>query len=704
VGITSKFRKCKELIRKTDLNMMLSLFLAFLMGRTVLGDALTPFGPAVYAGFRASKMKWSLYTGIAVIAGAATLGQWEHVFFQAVCAAVISVMIKTGRKQKYIEILDPIICGCIVFACRSAIATLFEPDLLLYISAFLEGLCAWIVCMLVVSVFRDHDSGKTPAAGANYQAGLALALLSLGGLSGLSFLGMHLQVLVVMCMTLIAGYLGGPSLGAIAGLAGGLVTCLGGTGEPLMIGLLGVAGLMAGVGGWFGRVESCIGFLSSGLIMTYFMKNGLGGFPNETGLLEQMISCGTMFAMTPSLTQKARQRFSFESWSKPERPARAQIEPYKIRAAAVAHALLEMSSLFSEVTVSSTSEKEEVLYYDIKHLNERVCLNCVQRSYCWEENFGDTFDSVSDLIRQMQVTGRLGAKANGLGLDDRCHRFGEIVSELNHQKEIERLEKRLEATDNETKECLAFQYRCLGQLLSDSRTNPGAVKTRGNPDFVQRIKVSLKGITLAADGSSKPGDMWVRYDLDHGKTLVVLVDGMGKGEVAAKQSKETLEILKSLINCGLDYDSCVSFLNSALFLAWRPDGFVALDCLLIDRVKERVMFHKLGAPPSFIKRQNGNVSVVRGAKPPAGALKDLLCFGTVETVSPGDLIFLVSDGIFRSGLVPSRSEQILMARLSRLKGGSLESQVKAIMGHGVRRKGYTPLDDITVVGIRIDSK
>ncbi len=50
----------------------------------------------------------------------------------------------------------------------------------------------------------------------------------------------------------------------------------------------------------------------------------------------------------------------------------------------------------------------------------------------------------------------------------------------------------------------------------------------------------------------------------------------------AKQSKDAIRLLKSLIDCGLDHTSCISFLNSVLYLAWRPDSFVAIDCLVID--------------------------------------------------------------------------------------------------------------------------
>ena len=111
--------------------------------------------------------------------------------------------------------------------------------------------------------------------------------------------------------------------------------------------------------------------------------------------------------------------------------------------------------------------------------------------------------------------------------------------------------------------------------------DPGRI-TSSSSKKSPSLKLSVKGTTNAASGVEKPGDMWVRYDLDPGRTLLILVDGMGKGEIAAKQSRDAVRLLKSLIDCRLDHTTCISFLNSTLHLAWRPDSFVALDCVVID--------------------------------------------------------------------------------------------------------------------------
>ena len=87
---------------------------------------------------------------------------------------------------------------------------------------------------------------------------------------------------------------------------------------------------------------------------------------------------------------------------------------------------------------------------------------------------------------------------------------------MNHEKEVERLERRLATIDSETAGCLGFQYRSLGQLLSGDKLASG---TGARLASTRPLRLSVKGTTIPASGVDKAGDMWLRYDLDKGKTL-----------------------------------------------------------------------------------------------------------------------------------------------------------------------------------------
>jgi hypothetical protein len=675
--------------------------LSFFLARTVLVGSLTPFAPAVYAGARSAGRPFSTVMGITALLGSATLGRWDLTGYHAVAILLVTLLIKPTKGRKSLALVDAALCAGIVAASRATVVLIVGPTMLSYLAALLEGLCALVVCLLGISAFPEPK--PLVLTEKRSDALLVLVILALGGFGDIVVAGLRVQTVVVMGCTLIAAYIGGPGAGAMTGLSGGLMLSLTAGEEPLIFGLIGVAGLLAGIGGWFGQIEAILGYLASGLLLSIYADSG----PAVTRrFLEQSVACLFIVFANPRVSKRLSSMFPVLSLKTPAaKPVRPDIDPYKLRTAAISHALAEIGSLFAQAAASSAVHVAQAspstgapsvpgTQEMITHVAERACSGCQQRPHCWEADFGQTFESFAALLRKMTVTGRLTSDDDQSGLADKCQRFGEVVAELNHLQEIGRLERRIRTLDDETKECLAFQYRCLGQMLAPARPQEDS-----NRHHKPKLKLTVKGGTVAAEGATKAGDMWTQYHLQSGKTLVVLSDGMGKGEAAFRQSKETLDLMKSLLDCGLDYDSCVSFLNSALFLACRPDGFVAIDCLLIDQATERAYFHKFGAPPSFIKKGDGNVVVVRGTRPPAGALNVIPCLATSEPISPGDCILLVSDGIFRSSPIPARAEHLVVSRLRRQKDSSLDATVRSLLAQGQRPGGGKPPDDVTVVGI-----
>ncbi|HHY11922.1 MAG TPA: SpoIIE family protein phosphatase [Firmicutes bacterium] len=721
--------------------------IAFLLGRVRIITAIAPFGPAFYVSYRTVLGGFSILAASAVLAGAASLGQWGWFVSTAVSIIGITVLTRPESKGNYPRVPDVLIAGFCVFMARVGVGIAAGPSFSMYLSAFIEGLCTMVSGLIFISALHMVSGADRPGSpsGKTVQALVLLSLFAIGGLQGVKLFTLDLGLMVTMAATLALAYAGGPGAGALAGILGGLVACLTGLEGKEIIGQLGIMGVLSGLGGQFGKIEATLGYLSAGLAMSFF--SGSASIIRHR-LLEQIIAAVVIVFIGPGAKSLLLEGISGLNHSirftkRRVDPDAGPMEKGDMGQAAIFSVLSEIGRLFDEAGVAR-SEFEEPVPGDqdlglrggerprgtvlgragrgadkrgsgrslevsaindsdisaIKQLFEKVCQDCGNRAFCWEQHFGETYEGFIGLARKARLTGKLSLYDSSLATADKCGRFREMVIHLNYEKHIDRLAKQLSSIESETIGCLSYQFKCLSQLAANigPGRDTGAMGDKG-PSF----KVSVKGTTIAASGVDKPGDMWVRYDLDAGKTLLVLVDGMGKGEMAAKQSRNAVRLLKSLIDCGLDHQSCISFLNSTLHLAWRPDSFVALDCLVIDAEIERAYFYKLGAPPSFIRKSDGNVLAVRGSKPPAGAVTHVLCYGTSEPVNPGDLIFLVSDGVFRSSPVPARAEHMLMMRLGRLKENALDDCVKSLVNHSLRYQRQTPNDDITVVGALIES-
>ncbi|MGJ8868758.1 SpoIIE family protein phosphatase, partial [Salmonella enterica] len=87
-----------------------------------------------------------------------------------------------------------------------------------------------------------------------------------------------------------------------------------------------------------------------------------------------------------------------------------------------------------------------------------------------------------------------------------------------------------------------------------------------------------------------------------GKYALAISDGMGNGERAHYESSETLQLLKQILQPGIEETIAIKSINSILSLRTSDEIFSTLDLAMIDLQDANVNFLKIGSTPSFIKR------------------------------------------------------------------------------------------------------
>lgn len=659
----------------------------FLLGRTVIARVLYPFGPAMYAGLRVARAPGNLFFALMSILGAGTTGDTRVLLNQTLIVLFVTLLVDPpfARRRRFPQVVGYALSAAATFGVRAVTGSLGGITADAFIIAATEAVSLFFLAAL----FGQASAMLTPDDQPVFskQALVAAGILSIGGLPDVSLFWVNVKALLASAMTLLGAWLTGPGGGAVAGVTGGLITALTSTRTLRIIDYLAVSGTIAGIGGWFGRAEAVAGHLAAGLAMSFFQPA-----PEDirSRLVEQMVASALVIVLPSKLAASIKGVLS----SKNHILRRETLRGTYGYPAPLSRVFKQMAELFSQASLSGDSAsnwaREAILT-----VVDRVCDECPNRLVCWEETFGDTFDALCGLIRGLGITGRVKEDDVPPVLKEKCSKLQEMVMELNHEKEIQSVRLAETKFHNETRECLAVQYAYLGKLLESSGPAPRQVR---KPHLKAKVR---SGAVPGGDGE-EPGDSWVAFDIDSTRTFVGLADGMGKGTPAARQSRDTLAILRLLLESGLDYETSISFLNSSLYLAFRPESYVAMDCVLLDLSSERAYFQKLGAAPSFIRRADGNVVVVKGATPPVGSLTSVPWVNSSERIEDGDVILLVSDGLFRSCPVPERAEQWLVSYLGRLKSDGPESVVRSLLQRGIRRQGGKPEDDITVVAIKVE--
>ena len=212
------------------------------------------------------------------------------------------------------------------------------------------------------------------------------------------------------------------------------------------------------------------------------------------------------------------------------------------------------------------------------------------------------------------------------------------------------------------------------------------------------LAVSVGIAALKKRGEKVSGDKGSYFKTDSGVLCVILSDGMGTGDAAAKDSAQAVQILEKFLRSGADGAAAMKALNSALLLRGGENwGFATADLMCIDLFSGETCFYKYGAAPSYVKN-GGSVRRIEGSSLAAGLS---LGGGTAPDLvrmklSPGSTALIASDGVIADG-----GDEWVKNILLR-GGGDMKELAKSALREAERLYGSS--DDMTVVTVRVEER
>jgi stage II sporulation protein E len=196
------------------------------------------------------------------------------------------------------------------------------------------------------------------------------------------------------------------------------------------------------------------------------------------------------------------------------------------------------------------------------------------------------------------------------------------------------------------------------------------------------------------------GDNYTFMNTGDGKYVLALSDGMGAGQKAFNQSNAAISLLEQFIETGFDKDTAIKLINSILVLKSDEDSFATIDLTAVDLYDGKVEFVKIGAVPTFIKKEE-KVEVVKAVSLPAGILSNIETELICKKVENGDFIIMMSDGVIDSFLKEEEGEQALVNYIDNIKTINPQGIADSILNKALSNCGKRPLDDMTVMVAKI---
>ncbi len=213
------------------------------------------------------------------------------------------------------------------------------------------------------------------------------------------------------------------------------------------------------------------------------------------------------------------------------------------------------------------------------------------------------------------------------------------------------------------------------------------------------LAVSVGIASMKKQGESVSGDRGTYFKTDEGVLCVILSDGMGSGETAAKDSLGVVQILELFLRAGVAPETAMKMLNSVLLLRGGDGwGYATVDLMCIDLFTGETGFYKYGAAPSYVLSGRG-VRRVRGESLAPG-------FGVGEEGRPdvvrmklkaGSKALIVSDGVVGEG-----DDRWLRDMLSSEKLPEARVLARDALRAAAGRHGST--DDMTVLAVYVQER
>lgn len=205
------------------------------------------------------------------------------------------------------------------------------------------------------------------------------------------------------------------------------------------------------------------------------------------------------------------------------------------------------------------------------------------------------------------------------------------------------------------------------------------------------------GVAHAAKGGGLvSGDSYSMIDLGVGKYAVAISDGMGNGVRAHFESTETIKLLQKILQSGIEEKVAIKTINSILSLRTTDEIFSTLDLAIVDLQDGSSKFLKIGSTPSFVKRGD-KIIKIQASNLPMGIIDDFDVDVVGEKLKAGDLLIMMSDGIFEGPKHVENYDLWMKRKISEIKTEDPQEVADLIMEEVIRTRSGNIEDDMTVV-------
>lgn len=526
---------------------IVTLILAFLLGRSRIAEDLMPFGIAFYAstfGLDVSRIPVAIFVIIGMLSVRA--GGQIYMAFAAMLLFNAFNIPFSNRKPKQN----------------------FRLGVTAFISAFLPGMVAaglqgfllydilktlffCFVIFLLVFIFNN----AIPAV-VNWQKQNLIdseeiisisitAALALSGLGEMQLFGFGIRNILRIIVILISGYLHGAGVGAAAGVTIGLLTSITSDATPLLIGSFAFCGLLSGVFKNLGRIGASLGFVMGNAVLTLY----LNGSTEVLLYLKEIITAIVLFLLIPHrlldsfalITDKNTKIADKKSYSLRIK----EITVEKLNK--FSRTFEELSRTFSEISQTNAVADKQDISSMFDRVADKVCKDCSLCLYCWDRNFYSTYQVLFRIIERLDTKGRIEESDVPDYFMERCERINDFIKAVNNTYEIFKVDMVWKCRVGESRNLVSQQLEGLSKVILGLADEINA-NVHFKKELENRMMAKLNEAGIKAEEVIVYENKWGKYEaniLHKGcggvRTCVSTIEKIVSGVAGRKMNKDNTD-------------------------------------------------------------------------------------------------------------------------------------------------------------------
>lgn len=678
-----------------NIKNLIVLFICAIVSSCRMASDATPFGLAILGA--TSVLKLPLIVPFLLISVVTGLCFGKIALLKFIIAGVLYVAIKS-----FVKLSDTKTSNAVTLIISSVIAEIIAlsfNEFLLYDSLFalynsvMTGVFYFIFSEGLPAIY-NIDKEKVRSSEALVCAGVLLSVL-VSSFADFSILGVPIRGAITVLLVMLLGWKCGTAVGCAAGLSISLVLGIMGYGTVATVATYAFCGLLSGLLSKFGRIGAVIGFIVGNMILVFFAN---GSTEVLISIKEIIAASVILFLIPPKAMIIIDNLFDYNR-------ALAGEGAVKLIEENTIYKLDAVSDVINDMAENVSIEKNVVASTDeigsfIKTLNENTCKRCKNYDVCWKQNYHKMYEQTFNAIEILQVRGEI----NNRDLEESICSNKELFAEgLNLSYEIYKVNKDWQEKVKEQRIQMAMQLKEVSKELNKVKENISSsliVAEEETEDLeLEPYTLELGIARTKKHNSTISGDSNTIIKLKDGKILVAISDGMGSGDIAARNSKKVVLNLEKLLNTGFEEDRAVKLINSYMLVGKEPDNFATIDAMIFDPLVGLTEFIKIGACPTFICTKKGQVVTVDSNNLPVGMVGDIEIETKTKLLKRGDLLVMVTDGVLDANA--DKKEQAIIELIRAIKTTSAQRLADIMLQESIDCNFGMPKDDMTIIVARV---